>query len=495
MKRFVPVCCALLCVCAAHAQTNAVRTLSLEEAIQLAVQHNLQVQIDRLTPQISKFNYDSDLGYYDPTFSTTVKKSHDLSGGFNPATGLFDQTPTRTDQETLLTDVNGNTPWGLNYKVGSINNPMLSHLEQAGRPDEYDTSVGISATQPLLKNFWIDTSRYNISIAKQQIKADEFGFRSTLIDVISATEQAYYELIFDYENIKVQQAAVERAERLAAENKRRVEVGSMAPLDEKQAESQAASARADLIAAYGLLDKQQNVLKNLITDNYGPWHDAQIAPSQSLLALPKRFDLQESWEQGIAINPGLQRAKAVLTQNNITVKYRYNQVFPQLDVTGSYGRNGRRGSLSSALDDIPDNRFPFYSYGAVLSIPLNNRSARYAYKASKASAQQQLLTVKQTEQNVLVSIDDNIKTANTDYQKVQATRSAREYAELALQAEQKKLAVGKSTSFEVLSLQKDLTTARSQEIRALADYNQDLSKVAQSIGSTLEKFHITVSIY
>jgi outer membrane protein len=128
--------------------------------------------------------------------------------------------------------------------------------------------------------------------------------------------------------------------------------------------------------------------------------------------------------------------------------------------------------------------------GLVLSFPLSNKGPRNAYKATKAEREQAMLRLQQFEQNVMVQIDDAIKRAQTSLQRVQATRSAREYAEAALQAEQRKLEAGKSTSFVVLQLQRDVTAARSEEIRALTDYNKSLAQEAFAEGASLDRNHL-----
>ena len=113
----------------------------------------------------------------------------------------------------------------------------------------FDTSSGsasISLTQPLLKNFWIDQTRFNIKVAKNRIKYSELGLKQTIMSIVTTVEQAYYDLIYARENVTVQEKAVELATQLVVENKKRVEVGSLAPLDEKQAEAQAASSRGGL---------------------------------------------------------------------------------------------------------------------------------------------------------------------------------------------------------------------------------------------------------
>jgi outer membrane protein TolC len=263
-------------------------------------------------------------------------------------------------------------------------------------------------------------------------------------------------------------------------------------LDEKQAESQAAASRADLLSAQRNLEAQQNVLKNLITDSYTDWHDVRIEPSEPLIPQPHIFNVQESWAAGMTMRPDLLQSRADLERRDIILRYQRNQLFPQLDLVGSYGRNGLGRTLETSLDDIRTEKAPSFSYGAVFSIPLSNRTARNNYKATKAAKQQALLTLKRLEQNIMVQIDDSIKLAQSDFDRVDATRQARLYAQAALEAEQKKLENGKSTSFQVLQLQRDLTARASDEVRALADYNKALAQLAQSEGTTLERHKLAV---
>ena len=151
-------------------------------------------------------------------------------------------------------------------------------------------------------------------------------------------------------------------------------------------------------------------------------------------------------------------------------------------------------NISDAFGQVDQGNAPFYTVGAQVSVPLSNIKARSAYKSSKATEQQVLLKLKQLEQNVMVDIDNAVKQAESSWESVQATHEARVYAEAALDAEQKKYNVGKSTTFTVLQLQNNLTSARSQEIRALANYNEALSNLAQQEGNTLERRQIDFKV-
>ena len=196
----------------------------------------------------------------------------------------------------------------------------------------------------------------------------------------------------------------------------------------------------------------------------------------------------------MASRPDLLQAKLTLEQQGIQLKYDFNQLFPQLDLIGSYGFNGAGREYSDVFSQWSHNSQPFFSYGGQLSVPLSNLKARSSYKSDKAVQEQDLLKLKQLEQGVMVQIDDAVKQAQSAWESVDATKQARVYAEAALDAEQKKYAVGKSTTFTVLQLQNKLTTARSQEIRSLADYAKALTNLAQQEGTTLERRHVDVTV-
>jgi outer membrane protein TolC len=262
----------------------------------------------------------------------------------------------------------------------------------------------------------------------------------------------------------------------------------------QQDEAQAATSRANLIAAQSTLNTDQNTLKNLLTDEYSRWHDMDIQPSATLEAPLQLFDLQDSWSKGMTERPDLLQAQLNVKQQGIQLKYYRNQLFPELDLIGTYGFNGAGKEFSGTFGQLNEGNAPFYSYGAQLSVPLSNISPRNQYKSTKATLQQIVLQLKQLEQNVMVQIDNAVKQAQSAYQSVNATRQARTYAEAALDAEQKKYAVGKSTTFTVLQLQNSLTSARSQEIRALANYNEALATLSQQEGNTLERRGIKLEV-
>jgi outer membrane protein TolC len=482
---------AVVTVAVAQTNTNAPagRAMSLADCIQAALSHNFDVQVQRINPQIALYNLDAAYSGYDPTFSASGQHSFNVSpgGGVNPySTNSITIPPRITDVNNFSSGISGGLlPWGLQYNLSS-------GLSQDYLPDSSTANVGVTLTQPLLKNFWIDSTRLNIRVAKNRLKYSEQGLRQQLITSVAAVADAYYELIFAQQNVQVQKEALDLAQTQLDQDNQRVQIGTLAILSVQQDKSQVAQSQANLIAAQSTLDTDQNALKNLLTDNYSQWHDMDIQPAETLTAPPQSFDLQASWTKGMAERPDLLQAKLNVEQQGIQLKYNRNQLFPELDLTGSYGYNGAGRVYENAVDQTGEGNAPFYSYGAKITVPLGNIGPRNQYKATKATLQQIELQFKQLEQNILVEIDNAVKQAESAYQSAEATKQARIYAEAALDAETKTYAVGKATTFEVLTYQNNLTAARSQEIRALANYNEALAALAQQEGSTLERFNINL---
>lgn len=489
MKIFSVVPVFFLAVLTAAAQTNmnagATRAMSLADCVQEALAHNLDLQIERYNPQASFYNLHADYGGYDPTLSASGEHQYNDTGpDFQNAIHI----PGSSFQsDTYNAGLAGGTPWGMTYDLsGNVSDTYRTSVLTNGNSGG---EVGLSLTQPLLKNFWIDGTRLNIRIGKNRLQYSEQGVRAQIITSLNAVENAYYELIYAQGNVKVEQEALELAQTQLDQDKQRVQIQVLAEHGGtiEQDEAQVATSEANLIAAQNTMSIDENALKNLLTDDYAKWHDTDIQPTATLTATLQLFDLQDSWDKGMRERPDLLQARLNAEQQGIQLKFLNNQLYPELDLIGSYGFNGTGEKFRDTFNQFNAADRPFYSYGAQLSMPLSNVGPRNQYKSGKVTLQQFLLQQKQLEQNIMVQIDNAVKQAQSSYQSVQATHQASISAQTALDAEQAKYAVGKSTTFTVLQLQNNLTAARSQEIRSLADYNEALANLSAAEGSTLER--------
>src|SRR3989454_2804458 len=493
----------------ARSEDQTPRLLSLSDCIQMALQHNYDVQIERLAPEIARYNLDGAYGAYEPSFNASAgERLINQPATFDPKKPGIDA-PYELTTDSLGLGITGLLPTGLNYDAGGNASYLSARTDFSPSPkdavlfppngirdtNQYFSVSAITLRQPLLRDFWIDAYRQKIRVNKKNLKISEMALRWKIMNTINAVQQTFYELVFAREKIRVEEKALELATRLLKETRKRVEVGDLPPLDEKQAEAQVQTVQTDLYAAEQALAEQQNALKNLMTDEFQSWVDVNVEPGEGLIAVPQIFDRSDSWRSAIGSRPDLVQLRLELEKQGIVVRYRFNQIFPRLDLVGGYGLQGWRNSLGDTFGDIRDQSNPIYSYGVEFSIPLGgNRAARNSYKAGRAARQQAALQLKKMEQDILVQVDDSLKLARSVYKRTSSTREARVYAEAALEAEEKKLQNGVSTPFVVLQLQQKLTDTRTAEIRALSDYNKALAQLALNEGSTLEKNHLSMEV-
>jgi outer membrane protein TolC len=496
----------------AQSTNVAIRPISLDECVEMTLKNNFDLRIERINYDRSKLDLSRAETLYDPTLNFATERSHSANidwAGLYPTKEVgITSNPNR---DTIGYGVSGSAPMGFsydipftlrrtplsyNYSVQSDPNDVLSPLVNRSESfSSFEGSASINMQQRLLKGFSIDAARANVLITKKNIKMNEYNYQSLVIETLALTQTAYFDLIAARENVTVQIKAVELAEKLLADNRAKVKAGTLPPLDEKQAESQAAVSRADLLTARQKLLQQENVLKNYTTKDAPQWKNVSLVPTAMLVAIPEVFDVQESWRTSMIKRPDLARLRVGLERNEIDIRYYKNQTLPDLSLVGSYGRSSLSSRAESMYSDLHfRNRAVSYSYGVQLSFPWGNRDAKYRLAQAKQDRDQADLILKQLQQSIMIQVDNAINAARNGFDRVGATRQAREYAEQALVAEQKKLENGKSTSYTVLQMQRDLTNARSAEITALTDYNKALSDVAKAEGSTLERLKVNLEI-
>ena len=479
------------------------KSVSLDECLRQAIEKNLSLRISRYDPELAQINLHSAYSGYDPTFNSSVGQS--FSTIPRPAStnlGAFTPQAGETWQDHYTMGLNGLGPYGFQYGLnGNLarNNSKQFGFDPNGNPlttvsSGYGDSASLSLRQPVLKNFLIDSTRLNIALAKESLKQSVEGVRDQILSLARNVAVAYYGLIATKDSIRVQESALELAERSLAENKKRVEVGAMAPLEEKQAEAQVAARRADLILARQNYDRAVNGLKRLVSDDFGSLDGTGYVPTAVLEAIPEAFSRQDSWHKALSQRPAIISQKLDLAKRNISLRFAKNQLYPELDLTGSFGLAGNQRAVGAVLGDLSDRRNPNFSFGIELSMPLTRRAAKDRLKTERVGIEASLLTYKDLEQSIMREVDDYILVAQSSLERVSATKAAQSFAEAALDAEQKKLENGKSTSFQVLSLQRDLVNAQKDTIGALTDYNIALINLSWSEGSLLEKLKVNVTV-
>lgn len=461
------------------------RALSLADCIDLAIQHNLEFESNLKNPEIAAQDVRIARATYDPSFSANANLRDTTSpGGVNSQTNqLF--TGTQTARESAGTSLGGSLPTGATWSV-SARNTNTDVTERGNSFNNENGFVGIEFRQPLLRNRAIDPNRLGIQLSDLALQDSESQLQNQLMNLVTNVEFAYYDLIAARDRLTIFQQSYDLADGLVKSHQKQVDAGRMAPLDVKQAEAAVASSDAALFAARNQVTEAEIALKLLMTTDFASWADLEISPTTEMQHELIELSRGESWERALTGRPDISQAKRELERSNIRLKFAKNQRYPSLDLSASY-------ALSGTGRDIRNSDTPDYGFGVVFSVPLGNTEARAQHEQQKLRTQQSLIAFKSLEQRVMANVLSAINAVESSAERVQATIEAREFAEVALEAEETKRLNGKSTNFIVLQLQADLTQARLNETLAIVDYNRALATLALREASTLERHGIEVA--
>jgi outer membrane protein TolC len=478
------------------------RVVSLRECVSLALQNNRELQIQRLVPQIARATLSGSYGHYDPVFlADTRRESASDTGGLDPTDFSRDAVYT-ADSVTSRLGLTGFLPTGLSYSLaGSYANS--DGLRNSFDFESYSVAAAISVRQPLLRNAWVDAGRWVIQVNKRNLRITELGVVYLAMDVVNRVQQAYYDLLQAREQVNAREQLLAARRQTLQGERRKVEKGLLTPPDLLATQTQVALTEADLHDLRNVVALAENNLRNLLGEDPRTQPPGQLRPTDSLNAVPEIFDLRESWEQGLARRPDLAQLREDVAKSELDAKYRRNQLFPALDLVAGYGRRGAStaqlpppldasASASEAFEQLADGTAPSDFVGVIFSLPLSRTSERAAYRASKELRAQAELLVKQREELILREIADAVSTAQASLQRVRAAQQATGFAQQAIEAEERKLAGGKSTLFFVLQVQNDLAAARAAEVNALGGYGKALSQLRFAEARILEQHGLSI---
>lgn len=466
------------------AETNhVVRSMTLRACIERALADNLEIRAERINPSIATWGVTQQEGVFDPAFvagATYNESSTPLSTGdatvsrqFNPNLGLAGTLPTGTGYGLSLSD----------YRTGGSSYPDYV----------YTGSAAITLTQPLLKNFGLEPNLAHVRVARKQRDIAVQNFAVLVMNKISEVSRAYYELVFAIEDHKAKLEDHNRAKRLLDENRKRVQVGVMSPLDVTQAEAGVAEREEAVILTERAIKDNENTLKRLISTDVRFLLGETLVPLDYPLVEMIETDAARSTRTALEQRPDFIAAKHEVERRNILVKYNRNQLWPELDLQASYGMNGFANSGFHTLTSRQlGNDNNAWGVGVSISFPIGNRQARANYNIARLDREQALLVLKQLEQNIVVAVDNAVGRVQTNLKRVDATRAASRLGEESLKAEETKLRAGTSTSFLVLQAQSQLAAARSAEIRARADYGESVVELFRVEGSILQKNNVVL---
>ncbi|HUK81614.1 MAG TPA: TolC family protein [Verrucomicrobiae bacterium] len=470
--------------------TNVLQALTLNECIVRALENNLEIKFDRINPTIQSWGVVGAQSVYDPTFTGTVSYQ-DSTTPLDPeqatALGLLS-----LDQQLLDSSVNlgGKLPTGATYDFFGSNSRSSGQLTSNF---VFTGSSGVSLTQPILKNFGLGINSANIRIARKNQTIAQQNFVQLVMNKVGAVCTAYYELVFAIEDHKAKVETLDEAKELLDQTRKRVQIGVQSPLDVIQAEAGVAENEQAVITSAQLIKDNENSLKRLISQQVTEYRGVTLMPMGFPVAQAMDLEVTLSIRTALEMRPDYASAKEALERQNITVQFNRNQLWPEIDLQGSYAANGRGLTFSEFSDNVWSGDNPTWSGGIVVTIPLGNRQARANYHIAKLDADQALLTLKALEQDIIVQVENAVGHVGSSAKSVEAAHAATRAAEASLDAEKKKLLAGTSTTFLVLQAQAQLGSARSVEVRARASYSESLVALDLAEGTILQKNNIVLA--
>ena len=463
--------------------------LTHETAIQMALAKNFAIQVERFQPKIAREEVRAQWGAFDPVFDVQWSRREDTRRDNFTDSRVHLQSTNISREDEFSTGFGGLTPWGLRYDLG-LGNRELTGTANMWNENFASTASG-SLVQPLLRGFGTDANLSRVRVARNNAFASEWALRQRIIDTVTKTDFVFNELHSAHESLLVAERSRGLADRLFRDNEKRVKIGVKSPLDVTQARAEVAARAEGVILAQRVVRDNENFLKQLVTDDLESMLSVavEIEPPASPAF---RADVPAGIRDALALRPDYQQALLSLRNRNIVLAFSRNATLPRFDLTGSLALLGFDNDLGTSLDRTARRDQSVWTVGAIMSIPLGNRTARAAETSAKFEVAQTLVQLQQLEQQIVVDVDNASGQVVTSRERIASTAEARTLAFESLDAGEERLKAGVGTTFEVLELQKKLTEAAAAEIRARADYNKAVCEYYRQTGTSLRVYRVAV---
>ena len=488
--------------------------LSLEQAIGLALSNNQDLNVTINAAEATQFQLVSAKGIFDPLLQGAAHKTHQET----PASSELSGAPISVKQDTYdySASVSQLAPWGGTFSAGTTGGRLSTNSTFFNVNPSFNTGLQVSMTQPLLRNFGIVATKWQIWIAENQ---RDTAYQQVIRNVqtgVDAVEQAYWDLAYAYENLKVKLEAKAIAVELNRITRIKIDVGSLAPIDIVQTEVNIATADQDIINAEAAIGVAQDQLKRQLNVDPANWGAQPIIPTDPVRVDQQTFNLDSGMQTALVHRPEIVQAAYTVDSQKIRYDYWSNQVLPSLNLVGNYGTVGLGGTffvspcnsltpppacsgpnppppvvvadngLGSAYHQSLNRLFPNWSVGLTVSYPILNRQAEGQKGAAKYQWESDKALLTTTELNVIVEVRNAHRVIDTAVKQIVAAAKGRELAERNLDAARKKYENGMTTGFEVSQLQTNLSDARSRELNALVIYRKAVAAYHDAIADILD---------
>lgn len=546
--------------------------LSLEDAISLALENNLDISVWRYTPWLAEVNLlrtkaggaslgtgasapvllgSTPSGGFDPILSSNINVSDEefpVNNPFLQGTGVPSFTSLAEHTTNFDFGYSQTFHTGTQFSVSWDNTRSSSTAANLLNPS-VQSQLAVQISQPLLSGFGILPNTRYILEAKNTVKVADSQFTQAVITDVTAVSDDYWALVYAREFVKVEEAAVAVDQKLYDDNKKQLEIGTMAPLDVLTAESQLATDQGNLVQAKTMQLQDETVLLNAITKDplAAGLEGVEIIPTTPITTpdVVEDIAIQQAVQEAWSKRPEVLQAQLNLQNEGIEVKATHNELLPSLTAFGEYAATGLGGistvvtetptafapnpdapvlqqngtpvivggmptfagspiafattakvfpgGLNDALNSMINAQFPSFIAGVNFSVPVRNRSAQAAHVQAQLDEREQEVQYRQLQNSIFLSVRNAMIALVQGRAQVTATEKARDLAARTLDSEQKKYELGSSTAYNVVLRSRDLTAAEGNELQARINLLDAKISFDQAMGRTLETNNISIA--
>jgi outer membrane protein TolC len=480
------------------AAAGAGRPLTMDEAVRLALEQNLGIRIQRYDPQIQDTTVAQSRSFWAPNLGSAFSRVQNN----NPAISIF-QPAYANGTTNANISLAQSLPWGGSYTAGWINQRLTTTNPLSNYSPQLYSNAQFNYTQPLMRNFTIDQIRQQVKQSQKFRELSDIQLQAVVTSTTRAVRDAYWDLVYANSNLKVQQLSLQLSQQFLKDNQKRVEIGTLAPIDIVQAQAEVASNEQGVIVADAAIKTAQDNLRALVLDPAQPdFWNVMFDPTDAASFSEQAIDVDAAVRNALDKRTDIQAAKNTLAIGDVNMKFLKNQILPDVNLQANYGAISYGGTqltgvsgadlsnlalgvvpprsiisqrgYGSVLGDVFTNAYPQWTVGVQIGYPLGSSTVQANLARARLQYQQADTQVKNLQLQVATQVRLAARNVGTNIKRVQSARASRELQEKKLDAEEKKLAAGMSQSFFVFQAQRDLAVARVAEIQAISDYNKSL---------------------
>ncbi len=458
--------------------------LSLEDCVGRALQENQDIRLLTFNPLKSTADVLAARGEFDPVLSGNYSYSEIEQSASAQAQLYGGITSISANQMSSQAALAGKLYLGTQYTLSlDMGEEEVSYNDFA---EEWSGSLSFSLTQPLLRGRGRAANMARILQAKNSRITAESQLSIQVMTSLADVIKAYWDLVGAVDQLEVRKKSMENAENLLDVNQKRFEIGTGAAIEVVQAQAGLASRQSELISARAQIVDAEDRLKNLLNiQETHPLYLARLIPTDK--PSPEDIDLNEAESIAIALKNRPEILSAEVTIDNAKVEERRsgNDLLPQLDITGTITQGGRDDNKKDVFDGIRERQDNSQTLGFQGSIPIGNRAARGQFQRARLDRREAELRMDKTKQDIALNIRLANRAVDTNRVLVESGGQTRALQEINLKAEEKRLELGVTTSYQVLDVEEDLTAAKSQEAQAMVNFEKALVDLRLAEGTLL----------